>query len=97
MTCFFTPSTATTAPAIPEATLPAGESNLPVVDALMRFVRLANLTGCPAVSLPMGFNREGLPLSLQIVTPEWQEARALAIANAYEEATPELRARRPPC
>jgi len=45
----------------------------------------------------MGFDREGLPLSLQIVTAQWQEARLLAIANAYEEATPELRARRPPC
>jgi aspartyl-tRNA(Asn)/glutamyl-tRNA(Gln) amidotransferase subunit A len=56
-----------------------------------------NLTGCPALSLPMGFNSEGLPLSLQIVTPEWHEARALAIANAYEQATPELRARRPAC
>lgn len=56
-----------------------------------------NLTGCPAVSLPMGFNREGMPLSLQIVGPEWSEGRVLAIANAYEEATPELRTKRPPC
>jgi len=56
-----------------------------------------NLTGCPAVSLPMGFNREGMPLSLQIVGPEWSEARTLAIAHAYEEATPELRTKRPPC
>lgn len=56
-----------------------------------------NLTGCPAVSLPMGFNREGMPLSLQIVGPEWSEGRVLAIANAYEEATPEFRTKRPPC
>ena len=56
-----------------------------------------NLTGCPAVSLPMGFNREDMPLSLQIVGPEWSEARVLGLANAYEEATPELRTRRPSC
>jgi len=55
-----------------------------------------NLTGCPAVSLPMGFDREGMPLSLQIVGPEWNEGRILGIASAYEEATPEIRARRPP-
>jgi len=55
-----------------------------------------NLTGCPAVSLPMGFDQEGLPLSLQIVGPEWSEARVLAVAHAYEEATPEIHARRPP-
>jgi Asp-tRNA(Asn)/Glu-tRNA(Gln) amidotransferase A subunit family amidase len=56
-----------------------------------------NVTGCPAIAVPMGFDRNGLPLSLQIVTAEWQEARLLAIANAFEQATPEWRARRPPC
>jgi aspartyl-tRNA(Asn)/glutamyl-tRNA(Gln) amidotransferase subunit A len=56
-----------------------------------------NLTGCPAVSLPMGFDREGMPLSLQIVGPEWSDGRILGIASAYEEATPEIRARRAPC
>jgi aspartyl-tRNA(Asn)/glutamyl-tRNA(Gln) amidotransferase subunit A len=55
-----------------------------------------NLTGCPAVSLPMGFDREGMPLSLQIVGSEWNEGHILRIAGAYEEATPEIRARRPP-
>jgi len=38
-----------------------------------------------------------MPLSLQIVGPEWSEARILAIAGAYEDATPELRAARAPC
>ncbi len=56
-----------------------------------------NLTGCPAVSLPMGFDREGMPLSLQIVGAEWNDGHILGIASAYEEATPEIRARRPPC
>ena len=56
-----------------------------------------NLTGCPAVSLPMGFDRDEMPLSLQIVGPEWSEAHILGIASAYEKATPEIRSRRPPC
>lgn len=55
-----------------------------------------NLTGGPAVVLRMGFDGEGMPLSLQIVGPEWQEARILGIASCYEAATPEIRARRPP-
>jgi aspartyl-tRNA(Asn)/glutamyl-tRNA(Gln) amidotransferase subunit A len=59
------------------------------------FLSWHNLTGCPAVSLPMGFGTDGLPLSLQIAGPEWSEARVLAIAHAYEEATPEIAARRP--
>jgi aspartyl-tRNA(Asn)/glutamyl-tRNA(Gln) amidotransferase subunit A len=61
------------------------------------FLSPHNLTGCPAVSLPMGFSTDGLPLSLQIVGPEWSEARVLAVAHAYETATPALRARRPRC
>ena len=56
-----------------------------------------NVTGCPAVSLPTGFDGDGMPLSLQIVGPEWSEARILAIAGAYEDATPELRGARAPC
>jgi aspartyl-tRNA(Asn)/glutamyl-tRNA(Gln) amidotransferase subunit A len=56
-----------------------------------------NLTGCPAVVLPMGFDHDSLPLSLQIVGPEWSERRILAIAGAYEDATPELRSAQPPC
>jgi aspartyl-tRNA(Asn)/glutamyl-tRNA(Gln) amidotransferase subunit A len=56
-----------------------------------------NVTGCPAVSLPMGFDGEGMPLSLQIVGPEWSEARILAIAGAYEDASPEVRSAHPPC
>lgn len=60
------------------------------------FLSAHNLTGCPAVSLPMGFDREGLPLSIQIAGPEWSEARVLAVAHAYEEATPEIRMKRPP-
>ena len=59
------------------------------------FLSAHNLTGCPAVSLPMGFDVEGLPLSLQIVGPEWSEGRILAIAHAYEEVT--STARRRPC
>lgn len=55
-----------------------------------------NLTGCPAVSLLMGFSKEDLPLSLQIVGRHWAEADVLRIAHAYEEATPELRRRHPP-
>ena len=60
------------------------------------FLSPHNLTGCPAVSVPMGFDAEGLPLSLQIVGPEWSEANVLAIAHSYEQATPDLRGRRPP-
>ena len=48
------------------------------------------------ISLIAKSRRRG-SLSLQIVGPEWSEARILAIAGAYEDATPELRGARAPC
>ena len=59
------------------------------------FLTPHNLTGFPALVTPMGFSREGLPLSLQIVGRPWDEASVLRVAHAYEEATPALRALRP--
>ncbi|QSQ24785.1 amidase [Pyxidicoccus parkwayensis] len=81
-----TPTTATTAPVIPEATLPHGESNLPVVDALMRFVRLANLTGFPSLSLPAGFDREGLPVGVQLTGRPYEEHLLLRLGRVVERA-----------
>jgi aspartyl-tRNA(Asn)/glutamyl-tRNA(Gln) amidotransferase subunit A len=50
------------------------------------FCVLANMAGCPAISLPMGLNTDGLPLGLLIMAPSGQDARLLAIAAAYEGA-----------
>ncbi|MGE6756858.1 amidase [Corallococcus interemptor] len=82
-----TPTTASTAPLIPEATLPAGESNLPVVDALMRFIRMANLTGCPALSVPAGFDRAGLPVGVHLMGRPYEEHLLLRLGRVVERAT----------
>jgi aspartyl-tRNA(Asn)/glutamyl-tRNA(Gln) amidotransferase subunit A len=64
----------------------AGEKEM-VRSALVRMNRPANFTGHPAISIPCGFTREGLPVGLQLIGPYWGEARLLAIALAYEDAT----------
>lgn len=43
-----------------------------------------NLTGLPAVSLPCGFDRLGLPIGLQIAGRPFEEALVLRVAHAYE-------------
>ena len=55
-----------------------------------------NLTGFPALAIPTGLNDEGLPVAMQIVGAPWGEARVLRVAHAHEQATPEIRSRRPP-
>jgi len=82
-----TPTCAITAPAINEASLPDGESNLPVVDALMRFVRVANLTGFPAISVNAGFDRDGLPVGVQLMGRPYEEHLLLRLARVVERHT----------
>lgn len=79
-----TPTTAITAPPIPEKTLPDGESNLPVVDALMRFVRIANLTGFPALSVPAGFDEKGLPVGFHLMGRPYEEPLLLRLGRVVE-------------
>ena len=45
----------------------------------------ANLAGLPALSLPCGFDDQGLPIGLQLITGVLQEERLLQVAHAYEQ------------
>ena len=53
-----------------------------------------NVTGNPAMALPIGFDRGGLPLSLQLVGKPLGEKAMYAAAAAYEAATAHM-SRRP--
>ncbi len=44
--------------------------------------------GLPTISVPCGFSRQGLPIGLSISGAPWAEAAVLALAHAYEKATP---------
>ncbi len=52
------------------------------------------LAGIPAVSVPCGFDAQGLPIGLQFAAPALEEARLLGAAYAYEQST-DWRFRRP--
>ncbi len=54
---------------------------------LLRNTHPFNLWGLPAISVPCGFTRSGLPIGLQISGPHWREALVLRLAHAYEQAT----------
>jgi aspartyl-tRNA(Asn)/glutamyl-tRNA(Gln) amidotransferase subunit A len=78
-------------PALPVAAPPLaaleGQGAVELRRILTRCTRLGNVTGHPAVCLPCGFNREGLPLSLQIAGRAFDEATILRLAHAYEMTT----------
>ena len=81
-----TPTTPISAPAI--ADLKRDPDALrPCELILLRNTRPANVWGLPAISIPCGFTRAGLPIGLQIIGPHWREGRVLQLAHAYEQAT----------
>jgi aspartyl-tRNA(Asn)/glutamyl-tRNA(Gln) amidotransferase subunit A len=47
----------------------------------------APLAGLPALSVPCGFDAQGLPIGLQIMGPHFAEARLLGAAHRYQQAT----------
>jgi aspartyl-tRNA(Asn)/glutamyl-tRNA(Gln) amidotransferase subunit A len=54
---------------------------------LLRNTRPLNAWGLPAISIPCGFTKDGLPIGLQIIGPSWGESAILRVAHAYEQAT----------
>jgi aspartyl-tRNA(Asn)/glutamyl-tRNA(Gln) amidotransferase subunit A len=47
----------------------------------------ANLAGIPAISLPCGFTKKGLPVGLQILAKPFAEETLYRVAHAYEQNT----------
>lgn len=54
---------------------------------LLRNTRPFNVWGLPAISVPCGFTRSGLPIGLQIAGLPWREDLVLCLACAYEQVT----------
>ncbi len=66
----------------------------PVQDQLVRLLRFAsftawqNVTGSPAISLPLALSSSGLPIGVQVAAPRGHERRLLSVAYELEEAMP---------
>jgi aspartyl-tRNA(Asn)/glutamyl-tRNA(Gln) amidotransferase subunit A len=82
-----TPTTVVAAPRIGEMTLRVGDTEIGAVEAIARLTSPWNLTGLPALALPCGVGKSGLPLGLQLVGRAFAEADVLAAGHAYQRAT----------
>jgi aspartyl-tRNA(Asn)/glutamyl-tRNA(Gln) amidotransferase subunit A len=76
---------------LPTTPIPApvleGENAIERARQLTRFTSPFNLTGLPALTVPCGFTKDGLPIGLQIVSRAWNEAGVLRTGYAFQQAT----------
>ncbi|MGW7087401.1 amidase [Streptomyces sp. NPDC054871] len=84
------------APAVPMTAAKAGQDSVEWADGTMEsvsdsYVRLsapANITGVPALTLPVGQDHAGMPIGMQLMGRPLDEATVLRVGRAYEVAAP---------
>jgi amidase len=62
----------------------------------MEVVLYPTFAGLPAISVPAGFNAQGLPMGLQLIGKPKGDFELLQVAHAYEMAAQDLIQKRPP-
>jgi aspartyl-tRNA(Asn)/glutamyl-tRNA(Gln) amidotransferase subunit A len=82
-----TPVIGMAAPSL-EATSPRSAADVfPLLARTARNTRPFSTIGMPAISVPAGFSRDGLPLAMQLVGRPFAEGLLLRMADAYQRAT----------
>jgi aspartyl-tRNA(Asn)/glutamyl-tRNA(Gln) amidotransferase subunit A len=81
------PALAIPAPVLGASTVTIDGAEEPVRAIMLRLTQLFNLTGHPAIALPVARNANGLPLAVQIVGRRGQTSAVVAMAAAVEALT----------
>lgn len=76
-------------PTSPSTALPLGSSkNHPMFGEMADvLVEPSSIAGLPGINIPCGFSKEGLPIGMQIIGPQFAESLILNVAYLYEQAT----------
>lgn len=84
------PTVATVTPKVGEMIDPARSTreNIASMTHFAPFAALQNITGEPAISLPMGMSESGLPIGMQFAAALGNDAQLLSLAYQLEEAQP---------
>ncbi|SHG20927.1 Asp-tRNA(Asn)/Glu-tRNA(Gln) amidotransferase GatCAB subunit A [Streptoalloteichus hindustanus] len=84
------------APTVPATAVPADQQTITwpdgavegVTDAYVRLSAPANITGVPSLSVPVGHDRAGMPIGMQLLGRPFGEATLLRVGHAYERSAP---------
>jgi aspartyl-tRNA(Asn)/glutamyl-tRNA(Gln) amidotransferase subunit A len=75
------------APTIAESDVGNSPGAEAVIQRLTRFTRPINYLGLPALAVPSGFTRSGLPIGMQLIGRSFDEATILTVGAAFQRAT----------
>ncbi|NDZ80601.1 amidase [Streptomyces sp. SID10853] len=86
------------APTVPMTAAKSGQDTVEWADGTVEavsdsYVRLsapANITGVPALTLPVGHDHAGLPIGMQLMARPFRDATVLRVARVYEETTADV-------
>jgi aspartyl-tRNA(Asn)/glutamyl-tRNA(Gln) amidotransferase subunit A len=83
-----TPTVPFTVPKIgqSEVEMPTGDT-VDIITAVMKYNALPPLAGLPAMSVPCGFSKNGLPIGMQIVGRGFGEGAVFNVGHAYQQMT----------
>jgi len=81
------PACPTPAPTLAETDLGGKVGAEAMIQRVTRFTRPVNFLGLPAVSLPCGFSKAGLPIGLQVIGRPFAEAMLIRIGAAFQRET----------
>ncbi|KAL6523081.1 hypothetical protein OROHE_016376 [Orobanche hederae] len=79
-----TPTVGVTAYTIQDDTLKTGELDYINGASLVRYQIAGNFLGLPAVTVPVGYDKSGLPIGLQFIGKPWSESLLIYIASAVQ-------------
>ncbi|GAA2380149.1 amidase family protein [Streptomyces coeruleofuscus] len=82
------------APTVPMTAAEAGQQAVEwadgtteaVSDSYVRLCAPANITGVPALTLPVGHDHAGLPIGMQLMARPFHDATVLRVGRVYEES-----------
>ena len=76
------------APSAPTTAYKIGANLSPVEMYLGDIYTIAvNLAGLPAINAPVGFDKDNLPVGLQLIGNYWSESQLLSVVHQYQQAT----------
>jgi aspartyl-tRNA(Asn)/glutamyl-tRNA(Gln) amidotransferase subunit A len=84
---FHAPVVAFQTPTIAESDVGGGSKMAGALAKATRLTRPGNYLGVPALSVPAGFTRAGMPVGMQLLARPFDEGLLFAAGNAYQKAT----------